>query len=301
MQKTSLMIDTAMESIKNKIIIVAGAAGGIGAATAHRLAVQGAGLVIAGRENPSMTALLEELRTEGADCTMCCGDLTRYDSWSRLLEFVYRRYGRLDALIHCIGILRPESFLELEAADITLQIETNLSSVVYGVRATLPLMRSQHHGHIVVIGSLGGIVPMRHSPLYSATKFAVRGFCFSLFEELKSTGITVSLLSPGPVQTRMLDLEARNDDSAVSFINKPVKPERIAAAVVKVLVHPRREVIMPRVTGILSLLCNLAPGLFPLAFSLLQSVGNARLSRYRTCPIVAPSISSVENSHVELI
>lgn len=288
-----------MKSIKNNIIIVAGASGGIGAATARRLAARGARLIIAGRASSAMTALLDELRNPGTDCTMYCSDLAGYDSWHRLLEFTNQQYGRLDALVHCIGILRPEPFPQLAAADIAHQIEINFTSVVYGIKAALPHMRERHQGHIVVMGSLGGIVPMRHAPLYSATKFAVRGFCFSLSEELRSTGITVSLLSPGPVRTRMLDLEAQSDDAAVSFINTPIEPEKIAAAVENVLLHPRREVVLPRSTGILSLLCNFVPGLFPLAYSLLQSLGRARLSKYRTEQIVAPSISSVENSHVE--
>jgi short-subunit dehydrogenase len=145
----------------------------------------------------------------------------------------------------------------------------------------LPIMRRQKQGAIVTIGSLGGIVPMPFASLYCATKHAVRGFSLSLSEELKGTGVDASLLSLGPVHTRMLDAEAGSDQSIIAFINKPREPVRVAESIVSLLQRPRREMIIPSATGALSIMCGLAPGLFNICYRILRQVGIIRLHSYR--------------------
>jgi len=86
---------------------------------------------------------------------------------------------------------------------------------------------------------------MPYETMYSATKFGVRGFSLSLAEELKSTGINVSLISPGPVKTKLLDLEATDDKSTISFVNKPYDPKTIAKATLKLIQNPQSKLILP--------------------------------------------------------
>jgi short-subunit dehydrogenase len=74
----------------------------------------------------------------------------------------------------------------------------------------------------------------------------LRGFSFSLAEELKGTGVNLSLITPGSVITKMLDYEAQSDNSAISFLSKPISPEKVADAVLKVIQKPTLEKIIPR-------------------------------------------------------
>ena len=76
---------------------------------------------------------------------------------------------------------------------------------------------------------------MPYSAVYSATKFALRGFSFSLAEELKGTGVSISLITPGSVVTKMLDYEAQDDHTAIAFLTKPVSPAFVADAVLKLI------------------------------------------------------------------
>jgi short-subunit dehydrogenase len=141
-------------------------------------------------------------------------------------------------------------------------------------------MKIQDFGHIINIGSLGGIVPMPYSAVYSATKFALRGFTFSLVEELKGTGVRISLITPGSVITKMLDYEAQGDNSAISFVSKPISPAKVADAVLRVIHKPRIEFIIPRSQSISSKLLVFSPKVFSVAYKLLHRLGLSGKRKY---------------------
>ncbi len=209
------------------------------------------------------------------------GDLCRIHDWLRLVDFVQRRYRHLDGLINCLGMFNPKDLVHLTSDEIDSEIKANFVSVVLGVQAALPVMREQRGGVIVSIGSLGGIVPMPGSPIYCATKHAVRGFSLSMNEEYRGSGVSLGLLSLGPVSTKMLDLEASSDRSIITFVNKPLHPDKVAQAVVSLLLRPRPELIVPPVTGALCLLSDLSPHLFTLCYRMLRGVGELRLHAYQ--------------------
>jgi short-subunit dehydrogenase len=285
-----------MKSVQDKVIIVAGATGGIGSATAERLARKGATVVIAGRSKNLLDNLHNEIRSWNPNCASFCADLNLYRSWSELIGFAQQRFGKLDGLVHCIGNLSPKDLADMNEEEISYQLSSNFTSVVFAAKAVLqPMLRSKT-GHIIVVGSIGGIVPMPHLSLYSATKHAVRGFCFSLHEELKSSGINVSVVSPGPVRTKMLDQEALCDAADISFIGNPLSPHDVAENVLRLLLHPRREVIVPRMIGTLSILSNFIPALFSPLYRHLRPLGYRRRLAYTQQP--APPTSHPENCHV---
>jgi short-subunit dehydrogenase len=285
-----------MKSVQDKVIIVAGATGGIGSATAERLAREGATVVIAGRSKNLLDSLRNEIRTWNPSCASFCGDFSLYKSWSELIGFTEQRFGKIDGLVHCIGVLSPKDLADMNEDEISSQLSSNFMSVVFAAKAVMPSMLRSKAGHIIVVGSIGGIVPMPHLSLYSATKHAVRGFCFSLHEELKSSGINVSVVSPGAVRTTMLDHEALCDTADISFIGKPLSPHDVAENVVRLLLHPRREVIVPRMIGTLSILSNFIPALFSLLYRHLRPLGHCRRLAYTHQSALLPS--HPENCHV---
>jgi short-subunit dehydrogenase len=199
-------------SLKNKVIIVTGGSGGIGSAIVNKLSFYGASVVsVYNRNHPD----------DQSDDNIIClkANLTKSEDWDRLLAFTLNKYGKIDVLINCAGLLEPGDFLSLQEDELRKMIDINFTSVLIGIQNTLTTMKKQGFGHIINIGSLGGIVPMPYSAIYSATKFALRGFTFSLAEELKGTGTTISLITPGSVITKMLDYEAQGDNSAISFVS----------------------------------------------------------------------------------
>jgi short-subunit dehydrogenase len=270
-----------MKSMEDKVIVIAGAAGGIGSATARHLARQGANVVLAARTNQTSARLLTEVKALNPGCEAYQGDLCRKQSWGGLVEFVQEKFHHLDGLINCQGILTPKDLLDLTSDEIDLEIKTNVESVVFGIQAVLPLMRSQGSGIVITVGSLGGVVPMPYSPLYCATKHAIRGFSLSMREEYRGSGIFFCLLSLGPVRTRMLDREAQGGQSHITFISSPLYPNRVARAVLSLLHRPRPELILPPATGALCLLSNLCPGLFALCYRTFRGIGRARLQAFQ--------------------
>lgn len=265
------------ETIKNKVILVTGASGGIGSAIVNKLAGSGSKVIAAYNKNLPDFSDYENISLIKADFEIS-------DEWNRVLHFVSHQYGKLDVLINCTGVLIPGIFVNHTIEQITEMIETNLTSVLIGTNKTLKLMRKQRFGHIINLGSVGGIVPMPYSSVYSATKFALRGFTHSVAQEIKNSGVTITLISPGPVNTHMLELEAKHKKTAIAFMNKVLEPERVADSVIKLIHNPKTEVIVPKTLSLLSKTVFFFPGFFSKTYKLIEKIGKWRKKFYLQRP-----------------
>jgi short-subunit dehydrogenase len=154
-------------------------------------------------------------------------------------------------------------------------------------------MKEQRSGHIITLGSLGSIVPMPFESLYCSSKFGVRGFCLSLREELRGTGIEVSLISPGPVETPMLQRESNSHRSTMAFVQKPLDPGVVAKAILRVMRKSSPERVLPVQTTFAAFLMGAFPALFTAAYPLLNLIGGFRLKSYRR-NLTAPVAASLE-------
>ena len=267
--------------IKGKVVIVAGGSGGLGSEICRQLAIQGAQTIIAGRCSSHSTKLKNEIAKTSSNSIFIDKDLRIFEEWEELIETVLMKFNRIDILINSVGIIVPGAFESLTKSEIDNCLNTNMLSIIYGARAIVPVMKKQKFGHIINIGSLGGIVPMPYETMYCATKFGVRGFSLSLAEELKNTGINVSLISPGSVKTKLLDLEATDNKSTLTFINNAFEPKTIAEETLKLIQHPQSEVILPSYIRKLSLLVSIYPKLFARIYPLLNALGRKGLKHYR--------------------
>ncbi len=266
--------------LKDKVIIVTGSTGGIGQAICHSLAFQKVKVVAVGRNATKCYNLRRELNRANLDCFYLQSKLESLGNWSDLLNFVRRKYQKIDVIINCIGDLTPGSFDCLTEEEIKSMIFTNFTNIILGTKAILPIMKNQKFGHIINIGSIGGIVPMPFVSIYSATKFALRGFSFSLAEELKGTGIHISLISPGPVMTKMLETEAKENRATIAFTSNAINPKRVAEEVLKDLKKPRLERILPRHIKMSLLPLRLFPNLFSIIYPLLNILGRRKQKSY---------------------
>ena len=258
---------------KDKVIVVTGGSGGIGNAIVNKLSDCGANVI---------SVYCKNLPSDHSDENVFWfrADLTQADDWGRLLSFTLKKFEKIDVLINCAGILEPGDFSSVEESQLKKMIDINFTSMLIGIQKTLTIMKKQGFGHIINIGSLGGIVPMPYSSVYSATKFALRGFSFSLAEELKGTGVSLSLITPGSVVTKMLDYEAQADNSAMSFVSKPINPNKVSDAVLKVIRKPRVELIIPRSQSFGSRLLVFSPKIFSSAYKLLHRLGLSGKRKY---------------------
>jgi|WetSurMetagenome_2_1015567.scaffolds.fasta_scaffold01309_12 short-subunit dehydrogenase len=259
--------------LKDKVVIVTGGSGGIGSAIVNKLAKYEAKVCAVYHQN---------IKANYYDKNICWFqvDITKTEEIDKLLTFTLQKYGRIDVLINCAGYLEPGEFSSLDINQISKMIELNLTSTIILTQKAISIMKNQRSGHIINIGSLGGIVPMPYSAVYSATKFALRGFSFSLAEELKATGVNLSLITPGSVVTKMLDHEAHSNNSAMSFVSKLISPLKVADAVLKVIHKPKLEIIIPRSQSLGSKLLAFSPILFSRLYSLLQKIGISEKRKY---------------------
>ena len=263
----------SFKSIKNKVIIVTGGSGGIGGAIVKKLYYHGANVISVFNTN------LSENRTD-ENIIYFKANLTMLSEWDRLLSFTQNNFGKIDVLINCAGILEPGEFTSLDNSKINKMIDINLTSVLTGIHKTLATMKNQKSGHIINISSLGGIVPMPYSAVYSATKFALRGFTFSLAQELNGTGVKLSLITPGAVNTKMLYDEARDENTSIAFISEPISPDEVADAVLKVIDKYKIEVILPGDQVLSSKIITYSPYLFSKLYNLIHRVGLINKRKY---------------------
>lgn len=184
------------EYFRGKVCVVTGAASGIGLGLSKALLGAGATVVLADRDIPRLTAVVQGLG-EGAEAVPC--DVTREEQVQGLLEGAVSRHGRLDVLFNNAGVPGTVPIERVTLADWRRQIEINLWGVVCGVHFALPIMRRQGGGHIVNTASFAGLVPLPMQAMYAATKFGVVGLSESLRLELEEEGIRVSVLCPGNV------------------------------------------------------------------------------------------------------
>jgi short-subunit dehydrogenase len=274
--------------LRERVVVVTGAAGGIGAALARRLADAGARLVLADRTAGALAGLRDELERRTAVVT-AGADLRNADAARALATQAVAPWGRVDAVVHCAAVVHPGAFAAMSDAALRCQIESNIWGPVHVARAFIPVFAQQRAGHLVLFASLGGAVPMPGEAAYCMTKWAVRGLAFSLALELRKVGIDVSVISPDSTRTAMLDIEARDDGAALSFSNPPLDPDTVASAVVRTLLAPRLEVLVPGARGMALRLLGAFPGLFAPLLPPFDRAGRRRRARYRaTLPAAAP-------------
>jgi NAD(P)-dependent dehydrogenase (short-subunit alcohol dehydrogenase family) len=221
-------------SIEGEVAIVTGASSGIGAATALELGRRGAKVALAARRADELAGVAQAIKQGGGEALVIPTDVTDPGQVERLVRQVTNAYGRVDVLVNNAGIGASGKAAEMPTQEFVQVVNANLMGPMLLTRAVLPGMIARRHGAIISVASVAGHVAV--DPLYSATKFGIRGFSLSLRRELHGTGVSASVVSPGFIRTPM----------TAHRRGRLPGPEIIARAIARLIVHPRRELIVPR-------------------------------------------------------
>jgi 3-oxoacyl-[acyl-carrier protein] reductase len=197
------------------------------------------------------------------------------------MGLVLRTFGRVDVLINNAGVLQPGAAWEIPRDKVEWQVRVNLLGTIFGCQAALRVMVGQNAGKIVNIASLGGIVPMPGETVYSATKFGVRGYSLSLAGELQGTPISVTAVCPDSVDTPQHAYELLHDDAFMSFIDPPLRPEKVARRILKAAARRKPDVLVPAGIGVFSRTAMAWPRAFFLLLPLLRRIGRRNIARRR--------------------
>lgn len=194
--------------MKRRHAIITGGSSGIGLEIAKLLLQEGCSVSIIARDNTKLQNAYEELLALCPDPSVTVGwyssDVTDKNGIVATIRTVVDTTGVPDLLITSAGVTRPGYFQELSTEIFEQLMSVNYLGTVYSVKAVVPYMQDQGHGHIVMISSGAGLVGMFGYSAYSPSKFAVRGFAESLRAELKVYGITVAVVYPPDTDTLQL-------------------------------------------------------------------------------------------------
>jgi len=218
-------VSNTNEDNDEKVLLITGASTGIGAATARAAAKKGYRLALCARSADKLEALVREIGDDRAFAQRC--DVTDFDDQQRMVAEVLDHFGRIDAVFANAGTGgEPGGFSGAPVASWKKMVDVNILGVAFTLRATLKEVKKRR-GHVVLTGSVAGRRTLAGS-MYSATKWAVSAIGYGLREEIKGSGVRVTLLEPGMVDTPFFD-EPKPD---------ALSSDDIARAVVYALTQP---------------------------------------------------------------
>jgi NAD(P)-dependent dehydrogenase (short-subunit alcohol dehydrogenase family) len=190
----------------SKVWFITGAGSGIGTGIAKAAWRAGDRVVATGRNLDKVRGAYRDVAAENiAFIQLDVADEARAKT---AVDQAVKQFGRIDVVVNNAGYSLLGDFEEMTTAEIERQFATNFYSVMYVMRAVLPVMRKQRSGHIINISSVAGLVGLKHCAAYGATKFAVEGLSLSVATEVEQFGIKITVVAPGFFRTDLLD--ARN-------------------------------------------------------------------------------------------
>lgn len=267
-----------MQRFQGKSVLVTGASSGIGAAAARLFAAEGARVVLAARSVDALNRLVAEIGGSERAVAVPC-DVTDPAALRSLVEVSERRFGSLQILINSAGY-NSRGAVETVAMDELLRVvDVNLRAPIALCRLALPALRRAGGGAIVNIASLAGKIPLPHEAVYSATKFGLRAFSFALAEELRGASISVSVVSPGPVETPFILSQVETVPDIV-FSQPMSTAEEVAHAIADCAERGTREGSIPPLSGYLTTLGYLLPAASRVLRPWFERRGRKRKRRY---------------------
>jgi NADP-dependent 3-hydroxy acid dehydrogenase YdfG len=252
----------ANSGLRGKVALITGASSGIGEATARALAKRGCALALAARRLDRLQALAQALEEAGGQALPLALDVTRQEQVDSAIQLALDRLGGIDIAFCNAGIGRMDWLEDLDPGEgIQRQIDVNLVGTIRVARAVLPHMQSRRHGHIILMASLAGLIGSPTYSVYAASKFGVRGFAEALRREVTPWGIRVSVVFPGAVRTGFVsDAVARRHTGITTPRALVLDVEEVGETVARLAIHPRRQVVLPRVAWLAIWADRLLPG-----------------------------------------
>lgn len=283
-----------MRRFDDKLVVITGAAGGIGSALARAFAARKAELALIDLDPDALDRLAQSL--PGAKVSTHVANVGDPESIAQAREAILDRHGRVDLLVNNAGITVFSDFESTEPAEIERVLAVNLRGVIYGCKIFLPDLRARPRAHIVNVSSMAGLAGMPWQTLYCASKFAVRGFSASLRAELARAGVGVTCVLPGTTRTGIVGAAAsRNpqlrDQLSSLLLAYGYPPQWLARKVVRAVRFNRAELRVGPDSWLLSAAVRLSP---LLVRGSMRALVWAASRRGLTAPSSTPAIEAGE-------
>jgi NAD(P)-dependent dehydrogenase (short-subunit alcohol dehydrogenase family) len=227
------------------VVVITGASSGIGRATAHAFAKQGASVVLAARRVDMLREVERECLDLGGDALVVQTDTTQEDQVENLAAQALDRFGRIDVWFNNAGVGVFGRFEDIPSNVWRRVVETNVFGYVYGAKAAMRQFRAQGYGVMINNASIVGRLAKPDSTAYATSKFAVRGFSEALRQEvLDQHDIHICTILPSVIDTPFFHHAANFSHHRVRAAPPVYTPEKVARTVVRLAESPRAEVII---------------------------------------------------------
>lgn len=262
-----------MKDLNGKVVVLTGAASGIGRALAQALAGEGAILELADKNEGGLaeTAALIGGSADVETAVLDVSDRDGFDAWA---ADILTRRGHVDVVINNAGVALAALGTDMSHEDLEWLMGINFWGVVYGTRSFLPQMLARDSGHIVNVSSVFGLFGVRAQSAYCAAKFAVRGYSDSIRVELDGTGVRMTVVHPGGIKTniaraarvRFQGEDAPSPDDLAANFDKAAKttPDKAAQVILNGIKKDKARVLIGTDAKIIDILQRLIPARFPI-------------------------------------
>ena len=252
-------------SFKDKVIIVTGAASGIGAAVCRRFAAAGAKIGLLDRDQEGVTAAAGGLQAVGAEAVGLKCDVVDEAQCTAAVGAVIQRFGGVDLLVNNAGITQRSAFVDTNISVYRQVMDVNFYGSLNCTRAAIDSLIGRQ-GSIIVIESLAGLTPLLGRTGYCASKHALHGFFTSLRSELRGSGVHIMLVCPGFVNTNLQSRALGGDGQVTahpqSVVGKPASAAKVAEAIYQGALKKRHLLVLTPVGKLAYWISRLAPVLY---------------------------------------
>ena len=262
------------------LIVITGAASGIGFQLAHYFEKKNSPLILLDLNGARLRALF----ASKSNVHLVAGDVSKEDTWQGVIAKAKEIHLPISHLINCAGVIRPGFLSDFALSDVDYHLDINVKGSILGTTLIGREMKFQEFGHIINISSLAGLAPVSGLSLYTASKFAIRGFSLSVAGELRDFGVFVSVVCPDLVDTPMLDLQLGYPEEAkltFSGPNKVLQPEDIVNVVINLMQKPKLQVAVPESRGLLAKIAGAWPAFAEIFRSALEKKGENAIKKRR--------------------
>lgn len=255
---------------KGQVILVTGAATGIGAAIAALAVARGHRVMLADIDEEAVHATARRLGSSAAGCVL---DIRDAAGWADAFGTAEAAFGPVDVLVNNAGITHTGHARDLSPQQHRDIIEVNLLGTITGVCTALKRMTERGRGHIINVCSMTSFLPLPGYSTYGGSKYAMRAFHHSVALEERDGPLDFTIVHPPSTRTGMLDQEMADPACAISFAEKSYAPEQIAKVVVDAVVTKPVEVVFPPLAGRFQRIAGVFPQLMHWAIPLAEAKG----------------------------
>lgn len=225
-----------MTALKDKTVIVTGAAGGIGRAIAEEAARAGARLALVDADGKRLNETASVISATGTEVLPCVVDMTDRAQWQQSIDDIAHHFGGIDVMVNNAIWVKYEPMAEVQEDVYRRQMAIGIDAVYWGTQAVMPHMLTQGAGSIVNMTSPASVHGIPNGSVYAAVKGAISALTRQCAVELGQQGIRVNAVAPGPMPTpgtmRVVDEEGWKKREAGSPLGRLSTPEGVARAVV---------------------------------------------------------------------